>query len=244
MTHTPIRIRAELHTSVRLGKIPVHLDALLWHALFLKTGCPESASDQLPSLLAESEGVYRASSLGFGTYPNERPVIATQMVTLGVMRQDTDMIPELMHPTGRKEKYSKIQIEGGPYKNRLTKYPTHHAPEIFWDAIGDGVAIGKLLNFYVLAVGLEANRGFGSVGEFQIEELKHDHSWVTETGELARVLPYRIIENLKSVQVDTTQRIVGRAKPPYHHQNNLETCVTPARVRKQPLIKRSLSQGI
>ncbi|KXS55436.1 MAG: hypothetical protein AWU57_215 [Marinobacter sp. T13-3] len=243
MTHQPIRIRAPLRSSLRLGRIPVHLDALLWHALFLKTGDPDAASERLPTLLAQDQGVYRASAMAFGIYPNQAPVIATQTATVGTMRKDTDLLPELMHPNGRKGKYSKLQVEGGPYKNRLTKYPTHHAPEVVWDAVGDGDAICHLLNFYVLAVGLEANRGFGAVGTFQWDAMNEDHSWRTAEGDLARVLPESIAAEVTGTTPDATRKLLSTLTPPYQRDNMTEPSVAPVRVRRIELTTPLLNQG-
>src|SRR5690554_7431432 len=117
MTHQHFRVRAPLYTSVRLGRFPVSLDGLLWHCLFLQTGDPDAALSRLPDILSVREGVFRASSLRFGVYPTSL-LIATQTPTTGTMRPDTDLLPEQFHPTGAKGKYTRLVVDGGPYKNR------------------------------------------------------------------------------------------------------------------------------
>lgn len=237
MTHQPIRIRTQLHTSVKLGRFPVSLDGLLWHTLFLRAGNQEQAKVGLKALLAEDQGIFRASSMGFGVYPNERPLIATQTPTIGVMRPDTDLLPEQFHPTGKKGKYTKLLVEGGPYKNRLNKHKTYHAPEVYWDAVGDGDAICDLLNFYVISIGLEANRGFGSVGRFRWEVMEHDLSWQVDGATLARVLPEYIANNILDCDIDDRLRVMAQTTPPYR-MNALTPCVMPPVIRRAPLTKQ------
>lgn len=237
-THRPVRIRAKLQSSVRLGTVPVHLDALIWHALFLKHGDPETAAHELPTVLAQHEGIYQASCMGFGIYPNAENLIATQTATLGVMRQDSDLLAEFIHPTRKDGGYRKLMVEGGPYKNRLTKYKTHYAPEVVWDARGAPDAICDLLNFYVLAVGLEANRGFGAVNHFTWEPKTSDESWADANGNLTRVLPTRIAHTLLQEPADATRHLISATQPPYRNLNT-EPCIAPVRVRRIPLTSRA-----
>lgn len=243
MTHSCIRIRTPLRTSVRLGRFPVSLDGLLWHALFLRTGDPDKARDQLGDLLSVDQGVFRASFMGFGTYKNERPLIATQTPTLGIMRPGTDLRSDQFHPTGLKGFYKNLQVLGGPMKNRLEHHRTYHAPEVYWDAVGDPEAICQLLNFYVLAVGLEANRGFGSVGTFQWEALAEDSSWLAEPGLLARVLPERLAKPLLQEDFRQSKPVMAQATPPYR-SGATEACLMPPRIRRTTLNKIQLSEEI
>jgi len=230
MTHQSVRIRAKLQSSVRLGVVPVHLDALLWHALHLKHGDPQLAIEALPDILSQHEGVYQASCMAFGTYPDTL-VIATQTATLGVMRSDSDLLANFIHPTRKNGQYSKLQVDGGPYKNRLTKHQTHYAPEVVWDAVGDPEAICALLNFYVLAVGLEANRGFGAVRHFTWEAKTCDESWIDGNGNLTRVLPERMAGELLQITPNATQRLTSDTTPPYRNLEP-EPCIAPVRVRR------------
>jgi hypothetical protein len=233
MKFEPARIRAPLLTPIRLGQIPVGLDKLLWHSLFLRMGEEQGALKQLDSLLDRQGQLFRASTLRFGTYP-DNTLIATTTTTLGVMIPEKDLDPTLFHWKKWGGKYTKIVINGGPYKNRLTKNATHYAPEVTWDVVGDAKRICQLLNFYVTAVGRDANRGLGAVGRFSSEPLHQDTSWFDETGQLARVLPASIVEEKTKIRPPQTSLIQGCLTPPYRGPDSTvsEPCVAPARVRK------------
>ncbi len=231
MSGQSFRIRVPLNTSLRLGRLPVSLDGLLWHCLFLKTGDPDRAREALSALLSQDQGVYRASALRFGVYPGGKTLIATQTPMVGVMREH-DLLKEQFHPTGRKGAYTRLVVNGGPFKNRLNKYETYHAPELTWDAVGnDPDQVCRLLNFYVQAVGFEANRGFGSVGSFRWESLPEDTSWLDEEGQAARVLPVPLWEQVSGEPSDTVQTIMAQTTPPYWGESDT-LCVAPPRVRR------------
>lgn len=238
MNHEPIRIRALLRTSIYPGRHPVNLDALLWHACSLKTGHAkavhaEAALEKLNTLIDQANGVFRTSSMAFGVYTSKQTLIATQTTTVGIMRPDTDLQKHWMHPTGRKGKYSKLQVEGGPYKNRLNTAQTYFAPEVFWDAVGNGPAICELLNFYVLAIGRDANRGFGSVGFFTWEPRSQDTSWVTQDRQLARILPETVANDvLPDDMTRNTPKAEAEARPPYRQQR-LVPCFLPIPIRRE-----------
>jgi len=233
MKFEPARIRAPLLTPIRLGQIPVGLDKLLWHSLFLKTGDEQSAVRQLDSLLDREGQIFRASTLRFGTYRNN-PLIATTTATVGVMMPEKDLDPAMFHWKKRAGHYQKLVLDGGPYKNRLAKNDTHFAPEVTWDVVGDAKRICQLLNFYVTAVGRDANRGLGAVGRFSSEPLDHDTSWFDETGKPARVLPATIVEERTTIRTPQSSLIQGCLMPPYRGPESTvtEPCVAPARVRK------------
>lgn len=218
---------------MRIGQFPVNLDGLLWHALFMKTGDPDKAIAHLKQILEQESGVFRASSMGFLThYENRGALIATRVSRTGTMRSDTDLLPNQFHPTGRNGNYTKLQVEGGPYKNRLTKHDTYHAPGIYWDAVGDGDTICTLLNFYVFAIGLDANQGFGSVGPFSWEEMQTDSSWQADSHTVARVLPVYIAkEFLGEEDIPLDRLVMAQVYPPYRRGKN-ELCVAPPRVRR------------
>ena len=224
-----IRIRAPLQCGMRVGRFPVALDGLLWHSLFLKTGSEARALRGLCEYLSKTESVFRASALLFGVSRSQR-LIATQWATVGAMRPGVDLSPDQFHPTGRKGKYTKVQVEGGPYKNRLTTHDTYHAPEVLWYAHGDGEGICKLLNFYVQGVGLDAQRGCGSVGRFSWESMEEDFSLVDAQGAPARIIPVSLYDSLIG-RATGRLTIQAQTEPPYRNNPTVE-CVAPERIRR------------
>lgn len=231
ITHQPARIRVELQTSLRMGRFPVALDGLLWHALFLKTGCPDAALEKLAGLVSSEQGVFRASAMAFGIYNGSKHLIATHNTTVGTMRSDSDLQPEQFHPTGRRRTYPKLQIEGGPYRNRLNRYQTYYAPEVCWDAIADAETVCDLLNFFVQGIGLEANRGFGAVSRFRWEPMDTDSSWKDANQTLTRVLPEPLARQILDKPINERDRTLAQTTPPYRN-TAMEPCVAPPRIRQ------------
>jgi hypothetical protein len=210
---------------------------LLWHCLFLQSGDADTAAAKLSDVLGSKDGVFQASTLRFGTYANA-PLIATQTPIVGSLSQHTDLLKEQFHPNGRAGKYSRLVLNGGPFKDRLEKHNTYHAPEVTWDGIGNPTLAADLLNFFVHSVGLEANRGFGSVGRFTWETLETDTSWIDEDGKPARVLPETAWSTIAPEGGAEPVRAPAQCIPPYRNEKNLP-CVIPERIRrirlKQPV---------
>jgi hypothetical protein len=206
------------------------LEGLLWHACFLRASEEGAATDALADLIAHENGVFKASGLAFGVRPDHR-IIATTTATVGTMRSEADLGRDKFHPTGRNGKYTKLQVEGGPYKNRLAKHDTLYAPEVVWDAVGNGDDICRLLNFFITNVGQEASRGFGSVGRFQWSPLENDFSWKAEDGQLARILPVSIYRRDFGEPLPH-QRVAAQTRPPYRQGHPTVESVAPARVRR------------
>lgn len=186
----------------------------------------------LGDLLEEEGGTFKASSMAFGIYEDSR-VIATTHSTVGAMRSSSDLSSDMFKPNSRNGRYSRLQVEGGPFRNRIASHETYYAPEVLWHAVGDGDAICELLNFYVLAVGQEANRGFGSVGPFSWEVADEDRSWIDSDGRPARVLPVKLFQDLGG-DVNQYEVLMAQPYPPYRNGESIE-CIPPARVRRQLL---------
>lgn len=231
MKKVNFRVRAKLKTPMKIGQYPVSLDGLLWHCLFLKTGCESSASKKLAEIIDSKSGVFKASALRFGIYPS-KPVIARTESITGSMRQETDLAPDQFYMNKRGGKYPRITQEGGPYKARLEHHKMHHAPEVTWDAVGDPIEACKLLNFYVHAVGVNSNRGMGSVGTFWFEKIDSDTSWVDEENQLARVLPIKLFEECGGDKKVLFMEVNSAQKAPPHRKIKAEQCAIPARVRR------------
>jgi len=240
MSHTSFRIRAPLLTSIKLGQFPVALDKLLWHCLFLRHGDQARAREELDRLLSREGQVFFASTMRFGTYSGA-PLIATSTPTVGVMRAESDLSPNQFHWKKRGGKWTKILLDGGPYKNRLSKSQTYFAPELTWDAVGDGRKVASLLNYFVTGVGLDANRGFGAVKGFDLEETDQDTSLFDEEGGVARVMPVSMYEKRTSKSPHPDDLVHGCLMPPYRGQDSTieEMCVAPERVRRVRLTPRN-----
>lgn len=240
MNHKSFRIRAQLLTPVRLGQFPVALDKLLWHCLFLRYGDEARARDELDSLLHREGRVFFASTLRFGTY-NGSPLVATKSATVGAMRAEADLDPSQFHWKKRGDKWAKIQLEGGPYKNRLAKFETYFAPELVWDAVGNGERVSSLLNYFVTGIGLDANRGFGAVKGFSAVSLEQDYSLFDEEGQVARVIPASMYEKQTKKKADPADLIRGCLVPPFRglQATEEELCIAPERVRRVRLTPRN-----
>lgn len=234
----PFQIVIELKSPIVVGKNSVCLDGLLWHCLYMHLHNPDLAKDALSQYLKLSKdgNYYHASSMQFGYLGEVRVqdgyvydnLIATQRATVGVMRQGKDLSPTLFKPNGRNGKYTKLNLGGIPYKNRLVKHSAYFSRYVVFHGLGHGKQIAELIQFYVPALGVNASIGFGTIGKLYVKELATDLSIIGVDGKPARAIPLNdtVVQNIDSPRIENAILI-----PPFRNQETVP-CVIPDRVRK------------
>lgn len=242
MALTPFELRIQLRTPMELGRYSVRLDGLLWHTLYLHLGCPVKAQEALSDYLADvkndfGQRYYKASSMAFGlmgilnTGKQEvvESLLAVTRAKVGVMRDGSDLSPERFKPNGGAGKrYKRVVTDGGAYKARLNKNPAYFANHIVFYGVGKGDEIADLMQFYVGAVGVNANSGSGTIGDISAFNVENDFSLVDQFGLPARPLPTTDYtpKNGKDIPIEDCILI-----PPFREQT-LHTCYVPERIRK------------
>lgn len=210
----PFELQLELLSPVILPTYPVHLDGLLWWAL--TSHLPE---DEIPaaldSLLAQEDGVYKASAMAFLATPAQTLTAATvSYVDCHRWEQDN-----LLNGTGKKS----FQLKGGPFMRRLREWQAHSAPAVHFAAVGDAEAIVTLLRHTIMGVGRNYRHGAGRIGRIAWQPLNEDQSWFDAGGSLQRTLPAHL--------GDQALALPAACRPPYH-QTEHQPCVVPGRVRR------------
>jgi len=111
------------------------------------------------------------------------------------------------------------QINGGPLKGYNLRMPTAFARSVSWHALGDPVAIARLLDRHIGAIGKKRGHGWGTVARWEVEQIDTDQS-IARDGVLARRLP---------AQCGIVGRpVTGAIRPPYHHRSRRVHAVEPA----------------
>lgn len=225
----PFEIKIRLLTPMIVTRYPVTLDSLLWHTLFLHYHNEQTATDHLSDYLHQTDGVYHASSLYFGVTP-QQTLIACNYVTVGVMRPGKDLHPDLFKPTAKNgEKYTNVIVEGGHYRNRIGKHNAYYAPYLVFYGNGNSENIAAMFEYYLLAIGKEANRGVGQIGAINVKEINVDRSHLDEKGHVSRPLPVDLYTKLTGDIPVQTQDLA--MIPPYRTHSR-QACIVPERIQK------------
>lgn len=234
----PFELAITLKSPMIVGNNSVRLDGLIWHCLYLHYHDPVRAQHELGRYLklSDSGRYYHASSMQFGVlgalhttngliYDN---IVATHRSTVGAMRQGKDLSPELFKPNGRGGNYAKLNLGGIPYKSRLTKHPAYYSRYVVFHGFGNGEEIADLIGFYVPAIGVNASKGFGTIGKLYVKDLDQDLSVIGINGQPARSIPKddEIVQSIDSARVENAILI-----PPFRNQQSV-LCVVPERIRK------------
>lgn len=225
---TPFRMVMTLRTQVVLTDFAPTLDAVLFEALKQQRPEQDTASllDTMRQYLQFNEelGVFHASAMVFGLTPDQGLLASTYVRT--DRHTPEKLSKDMILPNGRKDKYAKIYLDGGPTKRRLREMPAYSAPYAVFDAVGDAWAIKQLLEYYVLGLGYDAlNCRMGAFHNIVIMPLETDTSLVLQ-GKANRPLPATAgIDGLPGVSPLT---------PPYYSKNK-QSIVGPARVRSNML---------
>lgn len=245
MVMSPFELTIELKTPFVFGHNPIRLDGLIWHCLFLEYGCPDIAKAKLGDFLKFNGTIYHASSAGLGVNRqtillkdedtnNDSDLIpdiyALNRNAIGSMDNENDLNERFFNPNGAslKKPYVKVMTMGGPYINRLNSFKAYWANALVFHGVGQGGAIADLLDFYLSAVGLNANIGFGTIGQVTAKTIKKDFSFIDESGRLARPMPID-----SDIQLDKTKNHLKREAiltPPFRNQESV-LCYIPNTIR-------------
>lgn len=208
----PLEIQIATHTPVELGPYPLHLDGLLFWTLCAHTDDADQALSLLKGMLAHKDGVFLASALAFVRTPLE-PVTLRQAVHPTCFDwADWEL------PTDRK---SVLEL-GGPFRARMTKYQAWSAPALIFHAVGDAVAIERVLRA-TPGIGTNSNKGSGEIRAVSVREVATDQSWFCE-GKLSRTLPIELCPDGAGLPMS------ARIFPPYNRGKSLNCFVPDFRV--------------
>lgn len=245
MAMNPFRLTIELNTPMQVGKYSPRLDGLLWHTLFSHLGCPvravHSLSDFLQITGSSGNEYFKASGMYFATVkpqPGQKVIdslVGHKTAKPGVMRPGIDLSPNNFKPTGKRgNSYTKVQVLGGPYKNRLDSKLTYYASHVVFDGVGKGEEIADLIRFYIPAIGVNANNGAGTIGDIYHSQLPVDTSLVDASGLPARPIPIEDFSALSDAPISRTGEAI--LVPPFRDQKSVN-CVLPERIRKTVISK-------
>lgn len=179
----PFRLTLPLKTPVVLTDFPPTLDALVYETLSQRnpTASEEDVRQEMREYLQFNEqyGVFHASSLRFGLTMQRGLAVASHVRT---DRMTPEKLSSAMFaPNGARGKYRRLVLNGGPTKTRLRDMPAYRAPFAIFDGLGDPFAIKRLLEFFVIGVGYDAqNCQMGAFYEVHITPLEVDSSLILD----------------------------------------------------------------
>lgn len=237
-------LTVELKSPLVFGHNPIRLDGLLWHCLFLECGCPDKAKERLADYLAFNGRIYHASSAGLGVIrqpmllddggDNQAELVpdvhALNRTAIGSMGTESDLNEMSFLPNGvrKNQPYIKVMVEGGPYINRLNTFKAYWANALVFHGAGQGGAIADLLGFYLSAVGVNANIGFGTIGKVKAKAIPNDLSLIGANGQVARPLPIDSAVQPTDPKKHTIKPAI--LTPPFRDQEPVN-CYLPSHVR-------------
>lgn len=229
-TFQAFRLTMLLQTPVVLTDFPPTLDALVYEALSQRF--PDASTDELLNEMKsylqfnEEYGVFHGSSMRFGLTMQHGLTTATYVRT--DRHTPEKLSSDMFAPNGSRGKYVRLQLAGGPTKNRLREMPAYSAPYAIFDGFGDPVAIKALLEFFVMGIGYDAqNSQQGAFNDVHITPLEEDSSLIlSDTAN--RPLPASSgISGLPGI---------SPLLPPYYSPAK-EHVVAPQRVRSEMISK-------
>lgn len=223
----PYRLIYRLVTPIILGEYPITLDALAYAALFARSGDEEWSRAQLQNYFKLTDNVLHASAMAFGR-TRQRSLIACAVPAIGGLRSARDFNSAFIKPYGRDGTYSKVKIEGGPYRFRIDSYRGYWAPFVCFDFCGSRELIEPLLDNFVIGIGARAQIGAGQVVSPQFLPLDRDISLFDIDSEPARPLPAEFYASHKGRWPEAVR--LGRYQPPYWRKSDLKI-VNSERVR-------------
>lgn len=234
----PFELTFKLGSNLTLRNKVLHLDGLLSNVCYRHIGCPEKALTMLDDLLLfnPEHRMYHASAMAFGV-TGEQGIIACSRYYVGNLKHGKQLRDDLILPTkttGKGEQYRKINIQGGPEKNRLNKHQAYYSPYIIFHGVGDVDKIDKLVQFHCSRIGSNAGSGSGTVDSIRVREIEADFSFVDAHGQIAKNLPLSWIEqsNQKLNFARTEQLPI---KAPYwqsHHKFSTSEAVAVEKIRR------------
>lgn len=235
----PFELQIELKSPIQIKRW-LRLDGVLWHTLYAHYGDQMTAAKRLDDYLeATPGGYYKASTLSFATKGKAAKrgykeavidnVLGVDRATVGVMRSGQDLSPEKFAPnSARGNRYTKLNLGSAPYKNRLTTHQCFHSDIVLFHGVGHGDDIADLIEFYIPALGVNANIGFGTIGSVRARNIETDYSCIDPRGKPTRPIPAEEYKLLSRAQAKTGPAILI---PPFRNQPEV-LCALPERIRK------------
>ncbi len=226
-TFQAFRLALPLKTPVVLTDFAPTLDALVYEALSQRS--PAASREELLQEMRtylqfnEQYGVFHASAMRFGLTLQRGLTAATYVRT--DRHTPEKLSSEMFAPNGARGKYTRLQLAGGPTKNRLREMPAYSAPYAVFDGFGNPYAIKSLLEFFVLGIGYDAqNRQMGAFDDVHIAPDLEEDSSLLLSDTANRPLPAS--SGVKGVPG------LSPLLPPYYLPEK-QSVVTPQRVRSE-----------
>ncbi|MNG45800.1 hypothetical protein D3C79_36400 [compost metagenome] len=220
---TPFRIIMRMITPMVFSDFAPTLDGVLFEALSKRY--PEQSDEQLRNTMLnhlayhQDWGVYHASSAAIGIDDDNGLVASSYTRNDSLLNK---LSTDLFSPNKRGGKYSKVNLSGGPTKQRLVSRPAYAVPYVAFDGFGDPWSIKTLLETYVLGIGYDAqNVQCGAFSGCEIIALTEDLSLMS-AAKANRPLP----TNSGALGEPAQVRLI----PPYYY-GAVVSGVTPPRVR-------------
>ena len=128
------------------------------------------------------------------------------------------------------EKVTKIPVNMGPHKSVNIPLYTRIIPRIDWWCIGDLREVRDLLK-HCLSLGKERNHGFGTVGQWDIEEAEEDYSLLYPSPDPEMAIPSRSLPiNLPELDGKVCDIGYYQLSPPYFKVQNAVMCAVPPEI--------------
>ncbi|ELX1985396.1 hypothetical protein ONI83_004836 [Escherichia coli] len=188
----PYRVVMRGISPVVISGIAPSLDGMLYEALSqaLGTDDPLIIRTRLREILLFSKelGVFHASSLTFGITP-EQGINAVSSIRCDRFN-DEKLSSSMFRPRSWAGKFTRIQLEGGPTKQRLTERPAYAAPYYVFDFVGDRDLVLTLLTIARVGVGYDfLSAANGEFTDVRIISLDKDTSINAGENRAARPVP-------------------------------------------------------
>ena len=224
MNMRPFRILMKIGSPIVLKTYPPSLDGLLYSALEAHYGRRGDLIEKMKAQLTWNEaGFFHASSMRF-VVTNKTTLSATTVHRTDYMKNKISS--GMVAPTGHQGSYSKVTVQGGPYKTRLTQRNAYCAPYVTFDGHGDSKAVTELLSYYLCGVGYDAqNNGQGEVTDIITFDTDADLS-ISTNAVANRSLPEPYAKSIGITGMQGYNRII----PPYYQGDPIEV-VMPEHVR-------------
>ncbi len=176
----PLRIEVDMMTSiVHSNTHPIHLDGLLYWAIYSMNNNHEKIIEVLDETLSKSQDVYHASQALYEKSSSHN-ILAKEITR--ITRTDWKEFDGIL----TKPKKTIKENEGVFCKKFTLKLATQVKRIIFF-AHGNHEKIQFYLNS-ILGIGLQANSGFGEIAKVKVVRIVDDHSWFLDE-KLNRILP-------------------------------------------------------
>lgn len=107
-----------------------------------------------------------------------------------------------------------IDTASGPYKGYRMPIFYRHALSICWYVVGEPSRIERLLP-HMTHLGKKTSQGWGTVGEWRVQESEHDYSVRGPDGKLMRAVP-------------SEQGVIAGFRPSYWYSKNQAPCLLPS----------------